>query len=880
MRKNILHNIKNLILPNISLFCIIVILLFFYPNTLNSQMKEYFISQINDFIKFSTPFGNGFLFSTPKKLFYFDINSKKLTEIKGIENLLTDSVITSLASSSSYVFIGTTKGVLILNEKFSVVNEINQQKGLKDPNITSLYTDNKNLYIGTRSWGIYTYDYSKNFLNNTPISAVNGLVDNFIKDIRFQSFDKVVASSEGISIFDYVLYTYSGYSSSDYPTLSKSIMSIVCFGDNIYLGTSLGLMVFNKRLEQLRRLGYNSAVFSMDIIGKTLVMATYDGLVTFDTETDKYELARNEILRKPIASTISILNNMIFIGFDNKTGTFAVLEYQKPFLKIQNISYIGKNNIQASLHGYKLNSISTISVSLVSLNLGKIFNITPSINKSQDNITITFNTTNLIDDTYILNIDYVSEDTKETIKDIIVIRSKPPSISFSPVPLFHNQRKIDITGRAISSDVESIEAIINGRKEATSFDKNQNRILISIPLIEGSNNITFVYRDSFNNYSTNNLSVIVDTTQPKIISEDGTKIVEKNDRFNIKVQDPFIDKIIFSETISNLTETELKDGKDISFSIPNRNVKTLKVVAYDKAGNSSTKDFDVVFSSVPSEILIKDIPKQTFSQTLSTTIEFKGKFKTAIIYRQGIPVILVENPQTFLITNIQLENGINLIRVEGFLETGQVINTSTTVEYIPQIQLEQQTPKLQNQNINDEIFKLRKENEELKKKILELEETIKKISEVKPINKTEKVILPKNDINNIPSLIKVDYTPGIDSFSRISKRLYGSESFSLYFYYLLGKTSISKLVSEKGYIIAPNKKLMDILVKTDDITVFERVSILIEWWIMKDLGQPEKIQKIAEKMNIKTTGSKLISEKGFIISHDNYGNYIAVSVKK
>lgn len=857
---------------------------FMFPLSLVSEaqnlLKEYHISQINDFIKSSAPFKDGFVFSTPKKLYYFELNTKKLTEIKEIETRIVDRVITSLSASQLYVFVGTSRGVIILNDRFSVVREITQERGLKDQNITFLFSDPKYLYIGTRSWGFYNYDYINNSLSDSPTTVVNGLADNFIRDIKFSAFDKVVASSEGFSSFDYLSYLYTGYSSVEYPILSGAVMSVIPYGDTIFVGTSLGLLSFNRRAEQLRRLAYSSAVFSMNMIGKNIVMASYDGLIIFDTETGSYEFQQNELLRRPVASTVSLLKDKIFVGFDNKQGVFAILEYQKPFLKIQDIRYLSRTNVLVSLYGNKVNSISRIDVSLVSLNLGRVFNVKSQSKKLPDGIEVVFNTSELIDDTYVLNIDYYYEGVKETIKDLLIVRSKPPTILLSPIPLFYNQRSIEVIGRTTALDVD-IQAVINGRRETLGITRTQNRILIQVNLFEGTNNILLTYKDSFNNQSTNSLSVIVDTVAPNIISEDGNRIVEKNGRFTFRVVDTYPDRVVFSETISNLVETQQSDGVIYSIIIPNRNTKKIRIVAYDKAGNSSSKEFDVQFSEVRGEIVLSSLPQQTREPNLPLSFEMKGDFRRVLIYRQGIPIASIERPPQSISTNIQLESGRNLIRIEGYLPNGQVVNTSAIVEYVRTLQVVETTPSPQTMvlggNFRDEIDKLRRENEELRKKISELEEMIKSLSEGKI---TTRVIVRDDSIENIPSIIRVQYNPAFDNFARVSKRLYGSESYSMYFYYLLRNTSISRLVSEKGYLIAPNKRLMDILVKTGDISVFETLSSIIEWWIMKELGQNEPLSSIANRMNAKFSNGRLISQKGYSISYSYKGNYLPIFVSR
>ncbi|MEN2997475.1 MAG: hypothetical protein ABDH28_00325 [Brevinematia bacterium] len=855
------------------------LLLLSFTFKLFCQIDEYFISGVGDFVKSSTPFLKGFVFSTPKKLYYIDSESKKLVEIKSIENKLGAGLITSLASISGSIFVGTSKGVFVLNESFSVVYEINDKSGLADLNITSLYADDKFLYIGTRFKGVYTFDHIKKVLYTTPVTVVNGIVDNFIRDLKFLSFDKVIASYDGFSEFDYLSYLYLGRSSQEYPVLSGTIGCIIPFGDNIILGTSLGLFLFDRVGEQLRRLGFNSAVFSADFIGKTLVLATYDGVVFFDLESRKYTTPDNPLLREPVASTVSISKDKIFIGFDNKKGTFALFEYRLPYLKIQKIGYPSKDKVSMLLSGSKFDLISRIDISLLSLNLGRMFYPKLEMKASKSGIELSFSVTNLVDDIYVCNVDYFYRNTKETIKDLLVVNTKAPTILFSPIPIFYNQRKMEIVGRLVSSDLESVEVTLNTRRVDVFFDKTGNRIVSSLTLLEGTNSIVFVYGNSFNNFGTNVFTVIVDTTPPEIVSPDGGRIVEREGKFLLKVIDPYIERLEFSEKVLDLRDLVTKDGREYSFSIADKSVKKIKIVAYDKAGNSSTREFEVVFVGLSGDIVMPSLPQTTKLSNIQVSFEFRGSFKRAVLYLQGIPISSIVNPSGVVSTNISLHHGKNIFRVEGFMENGQVISKSVVVEYVPEIvemvkAVDTVTPKV---GIGQEIERLKKENEELKKKVEQLEEMIRKLSEGKPVEKI--VIRETKPLDAIPSLIKIQYVPNIDNFSKISKRLYGSESFSVYFYYLFRSTSISELVSERGYIIVPNKKLMDTLISTGDITTFESLSALVEWWISRELGRNESLMSIAKRLNLKVHQGRLISEKGIPITFTSGRDHLVVHLR-
>ncbi|MGC8870865.1 MAG: hypothetical protein ACP5PT_07240, partial [Brevinematia bacterium] len=192
------------------LFSFIFLIVFNFSSF--SQVFKVYQGKVEDFIKYSTPFRDGFVFSTPKKVFYFSLKDKTLRELSQVSDKV-GSIITSLSSYSNYLFVGGTNGVFVFVNDFSFYTYIGRNEGLKDLNITYLFADDKFLYIGTRFQGLYLFDYKKKFLQLSPFSVINGLVDNFVKSTAFTPFDKIVASSRGFSVFDYVSYLFFPYSS-------------------------------------------------------------------------------------------------------------------------------------------------------------------------------------------------------------------------------------------------------------------------------------------------------------------------------------------------------------------------------------------------------------------------------------------------------------------------------------------------------------------------------------------------------------------------------------------------------------------------------------------------------------------------------------------
>lgn len=856
-------------------FVTFFVFLFVTVNFSFSQVVEVYQGKVGDFIKCSTSFKDGFIFSTPRKIFYFDIKTKKLTELTQISGKV-NSIITSLFSYSNYLFVGSASGVFVFLDNFSFYTYIGTNEGLKDLNTTSLFADDRFLYIGTRFNGVYLFDYKTKVLQKLPFSVIDGLVDNFVRNMFLTSFDKVIASPNGFSVFDYVSYLFLPYSSREYPVLSESVFCVLPYGETIFIGSSLGLFAFDRRTENLSKTVFTSPVFSFSQIGNNLIMATYDGVVLYGVNNQSISYLSSTL----VADTISVNGNKIFSGFDTKEGNFIIYEYQEPFLKLSSLTFPSKGNVQIILDSYKVEKIKNISLSLTSLNIGRKIDVNVNSFKSANNIIINFSVTNIPDDTYILTISYFNGTKIEMIKDILIVDNYPPNPSFSPIPLFYNQKSLTLIGKLQNSDINYVNLFVNKEKVQVELNLTEKKIISTIPLIEGSNKIDVVMGDNFNNVVTNSFLCIVDMVSPSIVSMDGDVLVERDDGFQVKVIDRYVDRVVFSEKVSNLVDGTEFDGKVYKFSFVDRNIQKVKVIAYDKAGNTSSREFNVKFLDLSGSIVL-DAPTTTKVSNVSLKVSFQGNFSKAFVYKQGIIIASLGSVKNF-VTNISLDVGKNFIKVEGFLDKGGIISESRVIEYVPEVSYQySQVYPSKNESATSldklrvELNKLRKENEELKIKLAELEEYIKKMTEGKEV---KTVVVKQSTIYDLSSIVKVNYDPSVDSFSKISKKLYGSESFSSYFYYLLKGTSVSSIVVEKGLLVLPSKKLMESIVKFGDMEIFEVISTLIEYQINRELGKSVNLYSLLKDKNVSISGNK-ISFKGITITFSLAKDGILVSLK-
>ena len=851
------------IFKTVPLFFIILLI---FPLNVLAQQEEFKVTykgKISEgYIKFSSPFKHGFVFSTPKKVYFVDTKGN-FKQVFDVSSFSKTAFITSLSSTPkisklNFVIVGTTEGIAILNENFSLFKTITDKDGLKDKNVTSLGVQGNYLYIGTKFWGFYIYDFSRNVLLPKPITAIDGIVDNSVRYIYVSPFDRIVSTSEGISVYDFITYTYIGYDSTEFPVLSGTINTVVPYGNVIFIGTTLGLFKFDRKSEKIFKTSLSSPVFSMELIGNSLLVGSYEGFLVYNIDQDSYYSQSVDELSGKIVSTVSLNENYFFVGCDDKSGNYAIFSSDLPNVRVLNIEYPSKKNISVIAEEVGSDKIKNFEVSAESFNLGKTYNL--KFSKSQKDNTSVFNANlnELIDDTYIMDIDYFTSKGKFSSKAMFLVDNSPPSISFSAIPLFVNKNSLTVVGKLNTLDLSEAKVILNKNKVfVMDVDISSARISGDVQLNDGTNEILVVSSDNFGNYSTNKFITILDTVSPVIISMDGDKIVERNSTFTVKVLERYIDKIIFSERVSNLVEKKQEDGVEYSFSIVDKNVSSIKVVAYDLAGNSTSKEFKVIFSSVSGDIVLPNLPDKVFDKRLAFDVKLNGKFSKIFVYKQGILINVIDSPEDKTKVEIDLDSGVNIIRLEGILPTGTLIQKNLKIEFVSK---EQTTfaSTTQVSPFGGDIERLKKENEELKKKVSELEDMIKKLSSGQKVVVYREVEKSTNEIN-FPALIKVPYNPDIDNFVKISKSIYGSDAFSSYFYYMLNGTSTPELVAKKGFILVPNKKLMEKIVRKGDKGLFSAISAIIDFYISRELNIPKKTPT-----GVLVTGNKVSYGSGLI----------------
>jgi len=436
-------------------FFIFIFIVLPYFGFSQNELKVQHKGRISEgYIKFSASFRNGFVFATPKKVYFVDFKGN-ISQVFDVSSFSKTSFITSLVSTYkvskfNFVVVGTSEGVLILNDNFSLFRAITDKDGLKDKNVTSLGVQGNYLYIGTKFWGFYIYDFSRNVLLSRPITAIDGIVDNSVRHIYLSTFDRVVSTSEGISIYDFITYTYVGYDSTEFPVLSGTVNVTIPYGDVVFVGTTLGLFRFDRRSEKMYKTSFSSPVFSMEIWGNLLLIGSYEGFFIYDTESDSYYSQSVDELSGKIVSTVSLNSNYVFVGSDDKSGNYVLFSYDLPNVRILSIEYPSKGNVLIKVEEINVDKIKRYRLLAESFNIAKTYDLKFRKLRRDGFSLFDVSLEGFSDDLYIMNIDYFADKGKFVSKDMFLVDNSPPSVSFSSVPLFVNKNSLAICILSVS----------------------------------------------------------------------------------------------------------------------------------------------------------------------------------------------------------------------------------------------------------------------------------------------------------------------------------------------------------------------------------------------------------------------------------------------
>ncbi|RDY26882.1 histidine kinase [Romboutsia weinsteinii] len=220
----------------------------------------------------------------------YDLNSNSIRVITGKDNI---------------IWIGTRNGINEVNKDTMVIEKYTVNKGLVSNNIKSILLDSKGyLWIGTPD-GLDILDTStKEIINMTSVLNENDILDTYIEEIYEDSDgiywigNFILGGLIKINPYDKSIKTYMTYDidSEEYDEDSiKSIRSITeDKKGNLWIGTSDGLVRFNKSSESFKRYTDKDGLPNNTIYGILIDddgnpwISTNNGISKFDLKINKF----------------------------------------------------------------------------------------------------------------------------------------------------------------------------------------------------------------------------------------------------------------------------------------------------------------------------------------------------------------------------------------------------------------------------------------------------------------------------------------------------------------------------------------------------------------------------------------------------------------
>ncbi|MGL5379095.1 ligand-binding sensor domain-containing protein [Clostridium sp.] len=208
-----------------------------------------------------------------------DILDKNMDKIKNLNtDYIIDNDIIDIAGNDNFVFIGTNKGLTILDLKNKTSKNFDEKTGLTNKSIRSLYYDDLGyLWIGTSS-GLYILNLSNyEILDLTEVILKYSPNDSYISDIyKTTSGEYWIGTfiQGGLIRINPESKNVLVYTTDDYDTNSISSNSIRCIiedsSNNLWIGTSFGLNLLNTKTNDFKRYTTKDGLSNNTIYGVLL----------------------------------------------------------------------------------------------------------------------------------------------------------------------------------------------------------------------------------------------------------------------------------------------------------------------------------------------------------------------------------------------------------------------------------------------------------------------------------------------------------------------------------------------------------------------------------------------------------------------------------
>ena len=306
----------------------------FYIPKINNYLPEYEVHSI-EYIAGN----NSWLVATSKGLVIYKDDNQALRHfysIKDVENSLPDNNLRCMHRiNDERIFIGTADGLCeynALNNNIKRINlnllTTNQSPRLDISNIIS-FSENE-IMISTYTNGLYLYNYQENTATHiSKFNTRNAISENYIFDVYKDNMGSVwVATFTGLNRFENNLAKFSTVNIFE----NGSLLSINYFldlqyDDNILIGTSSGIKVFNTKDESIVdfKTFFNSKEnyfeslyiysFYLENDSRIWVGTRNFGLYIYDIKTDKVIDVSKEYNIPKLRH--AVVREMVLDGYDN-----------------------------------------------------------------------------------------------------------------------------------------------------------------------------------------------------------------------------------------------------------------------------------------------------------------------------------------------------------------------------------------------------------------------------------------------------------------------------------------------------------------------------------------------------------------------------------
>jgi len=288
---------------------------------------------------------NKVLFQTQEKGFYFlDTGNISKWNIPANKVISSVSVFSSLRLKNGNFAIGTIRnGIYQLNEKGVIVSQINQNNGLSNNTILSMFEDKEqNLWLGLDN-GISMINFNSPF---SVFNDLNGKLGSVYAAILFKN-NLYIGTNQGLF--------YKKNNSDNFQFIEGTYGQVWCLkilDDTLFCGHNLGTFVVddtNKATLIANAMGTWN-ILPINNNNNLLIQGNYNGLNVIEKINNKWQF-RNKIEGFNISSR--------YFGFDSEWNIFVSHEWKGVFKLHVNNNYtkVLDYTIEESVHKEPISSL-------------------------------------------------------------------------------------------------------------------------------------------------------------------------------------------------------------------------------------------------------------------------------------------------------------------------------------------------------------------------------------------------------------------------------------------------------------------------------------------------------------------------------------------